>query len=108
MQYSNSRWQPWVLEEEEALKHIKFACVPALWGVCPRITLISADSYDHGITTSTPPMRSPRVFRQLMPLRQVYSNGDSENILGKAIKQHNLPREELVIMTKVSSISAMR
>jgi len=31
----------------------------------------------------------------------VYSNGESEIILGKAIKQFNLPREEIVIMTKV-------
>jgi hypothetical protein len=32
---------------------------------------------------------------------QVYSNGASEIILGKAIKQLNLPREEIVVMTKV-------
>lgn len=31
----------------------------------------------------------------------VYSAGVSEIILGKAIKQHNLPRDEIVIMTKV-------
>ena len=31
----------------------------------------------------------------------MYSNGLSEIILGKAIKKFNLPREELVIMTKV-------
>jgi len=31
----------------------------------------------------------------------VYSNGASEVILGKAIKQLNLPREEIVVMTKV-------
>lgn len=31
----------------------------------------------------------------------VYSNGISEVILGKAIKQHNLPRDEIVVMTKV-------
>lgn len=30
-----------------------------------------------------------------------YSNGVSEEILGKAIKQHNLPRDEIVVMTKV-------
>lgn len=30
-----------------------------------------------------------------------YSNGLSEVILGKAIKQHNLPRDEIVVMTKV-------
>ncbi|KAG8932965.1 hypothetical protein FRC01_011530 [Tulasnella sp. 417] len=31
----------------------------------------------------------------------VYSAGVSEVILGKAIKQHNLPRDEIVVMTKV-------
>ncbi|KAG8904152.1 hypothetical protein FRB99_002169 [Tulasnella sp. 403] len=30
----------------------------------------------------------------------VYSNGESETILGRAIKKYNLPRDELVIMTK--------
>ncbi|KAJ3755638.1 NADP-dependent oxidoreductase domain-containing protein [Lentinula raphanica] len=32
---------------------------------------------------------------------QVYSNGLSEVVLGKAIKQHDLPREKIVVMTKV-------
>lgn len=31
----------------------------------------------------------------------VYSDGKSEEILGKAIKVHNLPRDEIVVMTKV-------
>jgi len=31
----------------------------------------------------------------------VYSNGLSEIMLGKAIKQHNLPRDEIVVITKV-------
>lgn len=31
----------------------------------------------------------------------VYSNGESEIILGKAIKQHNLDRDKIVVMTKV-------
>jgi len=31
----------------------------------------------------------------------VYSNGESEIILGKAIKKLNLPREEIVVLTKV-------
>ncbi|KAG9017565.1 hypothetical protein FRB90_000770 [Tulasnella sp. 427] len=31
----------------------------------------------------------------------LYSNGLSEVILGKAIKQHNLPRDEIVVMTKL-------
>ncbi|KAI0631586.1 oxidoreductase [Trametes polyzona] len=44
-------------------------------------------AYEHGITT--------------FDTANVYSNGLSEIILGKAIKQLNLPREELVILTKV-------
>ncbi|KAH9850230.1 Aldo/keto reductase [Lenzites betulinus] len=44
-------------------------------------------AYDHGITT--------------FDTANVYSNGLSEVILGNAIKQHKLPREELVILTKV-------
>jgi len=31
----------------------------------------------------------------------VYSNGESEKILGKAIKQLNLPRDEIVVLSKV-------
>ncbi|KAJ8488405.1 hypothetical protein ONZ51_g3571 [Trametes cubensis] len=68
MSYGSPEWQGWVLGEEEALKHIKYA-------------------YDQGIQT--------------FDTANVYSNGLSEVILGKAIKKFNLPREELVIMTKV-------
>lgn len=32
---------------------------------------------------------------------QVYSNGLSEVLLGKAIKEFELPRDEIVVMTKV-------
>ena len=32
----------------------------------------------------------------------VYSNGLSETILGKALKKYDVPREEVVIMTKVA------
>ncbi|KAI0297735.1 NADP-dependent oxidoreductase domain-containing protein [Russula brevipes] len=38
---------------------------------------------------------------QTFDTANVYSNGLSETILGKAIKQLNLPREEIVVMTKV-------
>ncbi|KAI0328029.1 aryl-alcohol dehydrogenase [Cubamyces sp. BRFM 1775] len=68
MSYGSPGWQEWVLGEEEAIKHIKFA-------------------YDHGIQT--------------FDTANVYSNGLSEVILGKAIKELKLPREELVIMTKL-------
>ncbi|KAH0580141.1 hypothetical protein H2248_002948 [Termitomyces sp. 'cryptogamus'] len=68
MQYGTSKWQEWVLSEEEAIEHIKLA-------------------YDAGIQT--------------FDTANVYSNGLSEIILGKAIKQLQLPREEIVILTKV-------
>ncbi|KAI0697110.1 aryl-alcohol dehydrogenase [Cerioporus squamosus] len=68
MQYGSPAWQEWVLGEEEAIKHIKYA-------------------YEHGIQT--------------FDTANVYSNGLSEVALGKAIKELNLPRDELVIMTKV-------
>ncbi|KAI0776226.1 NADP-dependent oxidoreductase domain-containing protein, partial [Trametes elegans] len=42
-------------------------------------------NYDHGTTT--------------FDTADAYSNGLSETIPGKAIKQLNLPREQLVIMT---------
>ncbi|TFY76633.1 hypothetical protein EWM64_g7378 [Hericium alpestre] len=38
---------------------------------------------------------------QTFDTANVYSNGLSEVVLGKAIKQHNLPRDEIVVMTKL-------
>ncbi|KZV69423.1 aryl-alcohol dehydrogenase [Peniophora sp. CONT] len=34
----------------------------------------------------------------------IYSNGLSEEILGQAIKEHDLPRDEIVVMTKVCEL----
>jgi len=45
------------------------------------------NSFDHGINT--------------FDTANVYSNGESERILGKALKVHNIPREDVVIMTKL-------
>ncbi|KAI0713889.1 Aldo/keto reductase [Earliella scabrosa] len=70
MSYGSPEWQSWVLPEEEAIKHIKFA-------------------YENGI--------------QSFDTANVYSNGLSEIVLGNAIKKLELPREELVIMTKLYS-----
>ncbi|KAI9465163.1 aryl-alcohol dehydrogenase [Lactarius psammicola] len=68
MSYGDSRWQPWVLGEKEAIEHIKFA-------------------YEHGVNT--------------FDTANVYSNGLSEVYLGNAVKALNLPREEIVVMTKL-------
>jgi aryl-alcohol dehydrogenase-like predicted oxidoreductase len=32
--------------------------------------------------------------------RRVYSNGKSEEIIGKALKQYNIPRNKVVILSK--------
>ncbi|CAE6480088.1 unnamed protein product [Rhizoctonia solani] len=71
MSYGSKEWAGWVLEEEEAIKHIKKA-------------------YDLGIQT--------------FDTANVYSNGESERIFGKAIKQLNLPRDEIVVMTKLCGV----
>ncbi|KAF2866317.1 NADP-dependent oxidoreductase domain-containing protein [Massariosphaeria phaeospora] len=67
MSIGSKKWQPWVIEEEEALPLLKAA-------------------YDRGITS--------------WDTANVYSNGTSEELIGKAIKKYNLPRNKLVIMTK--------
>ncbi|KAF7300189.1 Aldo/keto reductase [Mycena kentingensis (nom. inval.)] len=68
MSYGSSEWRRWTLDEEEGIKHIKYA-------------------YDAGINA--------------FDTADIYSNGLSEVVLGKAIKQHNIPREEIVVMTKL-------
>ena len=67
----------------------------------------SRSSYDAGINTfDTANARLTSsllfVFDLLTFGRyEVYSNEQSEIILGRAIKQLNLPRDEIVVMTKV-------
>ncbi|KAG2377898.1 hypothetical protein C9374_008983 [Naegleria lovaniensis] len=68
MSFGSSKWQNWVLEEEESMKLLKRA-------------------YDLGIN--------------FFDTADMYSNGESERILGKFLKQNNIPREEVVIATKV-------
>ncbi|KAF9441916.1 aryl-alcohol dehydrogenase [Macrolepiota fuliginosa MF-IS2] len=76
MQYGSSSWQKWVIDdEEEVIRHIKTAY--EYYYCC----------YDAGIQT--------------FDTANVYSNGASEILLGKAIKKLNLPRDEIVVMTKV-------
>ncbi|KAJ5150348.1 uncharacterized protein N7482_010806 [Penicillium canariense] len=66
--YGSSRWQDWVLNEEDALPLLKHA-------------------FDVGINT--------------WDTADVYSNGRSEEIIGKALKLYDIPRERVVILTKV-------
>ncbi|KAK4182091.1 Aldo/keto reductase [Podospora australis] len=67
LQVGNSRWLPWVLDEEKALPLLKYA-------------------YDKGINT--------------WDTANIYSNGHSEKLMGKAMQTYQIPRRKLVIMTK--------
>ena len=108
MSYGSPQWQDWILPEEEAIKHIKFACVfdvfEAMGCTLTRTGLLSA------MTTASRPSTLRMYVRIFVALSsicltvrpgQMYSNGLSEIILGNAIKKLELPREEIVIMTKV-------
>lgn len=54
---------------------------------CHVVSRARLESYEHGVNT--------------FDTANLYSNGLSEVYLGRAIKALNLPREEIVVMTKV-------
>jgi hypothetical protein len=54
------------------------------------VILCALQSYEHGVNT--------------FDTANMYSNGLSEVYLGRAIKRLDLPREEIVVMTKVYSL----
>jgi aryl-alcohol dehydrogenase-like predicted oxidoreductase len=63
-------------------------------------------AYDKGLNVSISKLNQT-VSRILIPsglqtwdTANVYSNGESEIIIGKAIKKFNIPRHKLVILTK--------
>ncbi|TVY24172.1 Versiconal hemiacetal acetate reductase [Lachnellula hyalina] len=66
--YGSSRWQDWILEEEEALPLLEHA-------------------FKVGINT--------------WDTADAYSNGRSEEIIGKALKKYDIPRSEVVILSKI-------
>ncbi|KAG8849857.1 hypothetical protein FRB96_000602 [Tulasnella sp. 330] len=76
MSYGSKDWQSWCLEEQEGIHG------------------------PHYITTYNIRANVPPPIDDFMDAN-AYSNGLSEVVLGKAIKQHNLPRDEIVVMTKV-------
>jgi len=67
MSFGSSKWQEWVLEEDQALPILKHA-------------------YDVGLNT--------------WDTADVYSNGRSEEIIGKALKKYEIPRHRVVILSK--------
>ncbi|KAI9751150.1 MAG: hypothetical protein M1815_001340 [Lichina confinis] len=70
MSYGDPTWARWVLNEEEATAALKLA---------PLGTSVDPSQWDTA---------------------NIYSNGSSEKVIAKAIKQYDIPREKVVILTK--------
>lgn len=85
MSYGTPEWQPWVLDEMAGLEHIKAAYAAGI-NVCYPIAI-----YHHCLNFSL----------QTFDTADIYSHGHSEVILGKALKEMGVPRESVVILTKV-------
>jgi aryl-alcohol dehydrogenase-like predicted oxidoreductase len=64
---------------------------PGILGEEAAIELLKA-AYDRGINT--------------WDTANMYSNGVSEQIMGKALKKHSIPRHKVIIMTKCSEFVA--
>ncbi|KAL2814516.1 NADP-dependent oxidoreductase domain-containing protein [Aspergillus cavernicola] len=75
--YGSSKWQNWILEEAEALPLLEYA-------------------FKQGINTWDTVRLNIAV-----PLADAYANGLSEEIIGKALRSYNIPREQIVILTKM-------
>ncbi|KAL0579056.1 hypothetical protein V5O48_002949 [Marasmius crinis-equi] len=67
MSFGSSKWQAWVVDEEQSMKVLKAA-------------------WDKGINT--------------VDTSNNYSNGESERLIGKFLKQYNIPRNQYIIATK--------
>lgn len=59
-------------------------------------------AYDRGLNTVSRILQPqfPQLMRRQWDTANVYSNGVSEDIIGKAIKKYDLPRHKLVILSK--------
>lgn len=78
MSYGSDTWADWVLNEDKALPLLKAA-------------------WDAGIQTWDTADMYSNVFS---PCCSGLIQGISEELVGKAIKEYNIPREKLVILTK--------
>lgn len=84
MSFGDKRTLPWVIEEDEVYLFAMFTFEPLTY-IHQALPLLKA-AYDRGLNT--------------WDTANVYSNGISEEIIGKAIKKYKIPREKLVILTK--------
>lgn len=89
MSYGSPDWQSWVLPEAEG-EHSRTVLGTPFDAVAIAGKKHIKAAYDLGINA--------------FDTANGYSNGQSEVVLGKAIKEYNLPRDEIVVMTKVYGV----
>jgi len=118
MSLGDSNTLEWAANEEEVmfashftLHNVSSSSPPSSHGQNKKQNIIKCIAYLHDSLLSQERSNSPL---QSLPLLKaaydiglntwdtanVYSNGASETIIGKAIKKYNLPRHKLVILTK--------
>ncbi|KAI4250850.1 MAG: hypothetical protein L6R42_008603, partial [Xanthoria sp. 1 TBL-2021] len=89
MSYGDPDWQGWVLNEEQSLPLLEHAYKVGLntWDTVSSFPLIQP---------------SPKDLILDVPITQadIYSHGRSEEIVGKALKKYNIPRNKVVILSK--------
>ncbi|KAJ3279140.1 hypothetical protein HDU76_009612 [Blyttiomyces sp. JEL0837] len=96
MSYGSSKWQKWVLDKDESLPIIKKAFDLGVnffgqWrGPIFLFTLTRINMNWMMLNVAT-----------RIDTADTYSNGESEIILGEAIRRYNIPRDQIVIATKV-------
>ncbi|THH21264.1 hypothetical protein EW146_g249 [Bondarzewia mesenterica] len=86
MSFGDPRWNSWVLPEEKVCHFVPYpsrTCSPLQSQALP----ILKAAWDAGVTT--------------LDTANMYSNGESETIIRNFINQYNIPRENMVIVTKI-------
>jgi aryl-alcohol dehydrogenase-like predicted oxidoreductase len=96
MSYGSSKWQPWVLDEAESLPLLEHAYKSGI------NTWDTVSSPYPDLLTTAQSMRIQRTGYVTNKRQQadVYSHGHSEKIIAKALKQYNIPRSKVVLLSK--------
>jgi hypothetical protein len=87
----------WVLEEDEAMKHLKVSCGPI--GRYPADDIARLRCRNQRLWYTTANCHTADCH-QTFDTADTYSAGVSERILGKFLKTYEIPRENVVILTK--------
>jgi diketogulonate reductase-like aldo/keto reductase len=102
--YGDPAWQQWVSDEAESLKLLKHAWDVGITSV--RFFSLSLKTILMSVAVGHSQCQSSSYPGYLLEthIDQVYSNGESERIIGKALKEFKIPRNKVQILTKCFGI----